>query len=133
MVTWFGNMKTMWKLILGFALMGVFMCMLGGVAAQGVLSIRESYGWSMKITPSPEQTSPLVADNLTGQGPTTFWLLEASRQRNLRRSMREMLRSQSRCKKPLEAYAATVLRISKTGRDEAKDLQKFRDAYARIH
>ena len=33
-------------------------------------------------------------------------------------------------KKPLDAYAATVLRISKAGRDETKDLQKFRDAYA---
>ena len=33
-------------------------------------------------------------------------------------------------KKPLEAYAATILRVSKTGRDEAKDLQKFRDTYA---
>ncbi len=32
-------------------------------------------------------------------------------------------------KKPLETYAATTLRISKTGRDEAKDLKTFRDAY----
>ena len=41
MVTWFGNMKTMWKLILGFALTGMLVAMMGGVTGQGVLSIRE--------------------------------------------------------------------------------------------
>jgi hypothetical protein len=30
MLTWFGNVKTMWKLIMGFALTGVLVAAMGG-------------------------------------------------------------------------------------------------------
>ena len=58
MVTWFGNMKTMWKLILGSALTGMLVAVMGGAPVRECCQFVNSCEWSMKITPSQGQTSP---------------------------------------------------------------------------
>jgi methyl-accepting chemotaxis protein len=130
MVTWFGNMKTMWKLILGFALTGVLVVAMGGVLAQGVLSVREQLRVVYEDYTVAGTDLAAVANNLNRTRTNDFLALDASTIEEFRQVVSRDAEITESVKKPLAAYAATVLRISKTGRDEAKDLQKFRDTYA---
>ena len=129
MVTWFGNLKTMWKLILGFALTGVFVAAMGGILSQGVMSIREQLRVVYEDYTVAGTDLALVASNLNRTRTNDFLALDASTVEEFEKVVSRDKEITESVKKPLEAYAATVLRISKAGRDEAKDLQKFRDAY----
>ncbi|TKB71139.1 MAG: HAMP domain-containing protein [Nitrospira sp.] len=130
MVTWFGNMKTMWKLILGFVLTGVLVAAMGGIIGQGVLSIREQLRVVYEDYTVAGTDLALVASNLNRTRTNDFLALDASTAEEFEKTTSADAEITESVKKPLEAYAATVLRISKTGRNEAKDLQKFRDTYA---
>ena len=130
MVTWFGNIKTMWKLILGFALTGVLVAAMGGVTGQGVMAIREQLRIVYEDYTVAGTDLALVANNLNRTRTNDFLVLEASTAEEYEKVVSRDGEITESVKKPLEAYAATILRISKTGRDEAKDLKKFRDAYA---
>ena len=130
MVTWFGNMKTMWKLILGFALTGVLVAVMGGILSQGIMSIREQLRVVYEDYTVAGTDLALVASNLNRTRTNDFLALDASTVEEYEKVVSRDAEITDSVKKPLEAYAATVLRISKAGRDEAKDLQKFRDAYA---
>ena len=130
MLIWFGNMKTMWKLMLGFALMGAVMCVLGWVASQGLLSVRESLRVVYEDYTVAGTDLASVAGNLNRTRADDFSALDAATKEEFEKVVTRDAEITESVKKPLEAYAATVLRVSKTGRDEAKDLKKFRDAYA---
>ncbi|MEO5954591.1 MAG: methyl-accepting chemotaxis protein [Nitrospiraceae bacterium] len=130
MLTWFGNMKTMWKLMLGFALMGAIMCVLGWTAGQGLMSVRESLRIVYEDYTVAGTDLASVAGNLNRTRTNDFLALDAPTKEEFEKVVKRDAEITNSVKKPLEAYAATVLRVSKTGRDEAKDLQKFRDAYA---
>ena len=130
MVTWFGNLKTMWKLILGFALTGVLVAVMGGILSQGVMSIREQLRVVYEDYTVAGTDLALVASNLNRTRTNDFLAVEASTEEEFEKVVSRDGEITESVKKPLEAYAATVLRISKAGKDEAKDLQKFRDAYA---
>ena len=130
MVTWFGNLKTMWKLILGFALTGVFVAVMGGIITQGITSIREQLRVVYEDYTVAGTDLALVASNLNRTRTNDFLALDASTVEDYKKIVSRDGEITESVKKPLEAYAATVLRISKSGRDEAKDLQKFREAYA---
>ncbi|MEO7861859.1 MAG: HAMP domain-containing protein, partial [Nitrospirales bacterium] len=130
MVTWFGNMKTMWKLILGFALTGVLVAVMGGIIAQGVLSVREQLRVVYEDYTVAGTDLAAVANNLSRTRTNDFLALDASTVEEFHQVVSRDGEITESVKKPLAAYAATILRISKTGRDETKDLQKFRDAYA---
>jgi hypothetical protein len=130
MVIWFGNLRTMWKLMLGFALMGVIMCVLGGIAAQGLTEIRESLRVVYEDYTVAGTDLATVANNLNRTRTNDFMALDATDKEEFEEVMKRDVEITESVKKPLETYAATTLRISKTGRDEAKDLKTFRDAYA---
>ncbi|MEO8045804.1 MAG: methyl-accepting chemotaxis protein [Nitrospirota bacterium] len=130
MVIWFGNLRTMWKLMLGFALMGVIMCVLGGIAAQGLTEIRESLRVVYEDYTVAGTDLATVANNLNRTRTNDFMALDAANKEEFEEVMKRDVEITESVKKPLETYAATTLRISKTGRDEAKDLKTFRDAYA---
>jgi methyl-accepting chemotaxis protein len=131
MLAWFGNLKTMWKLMAGFALMGAIMCVLGWVAGQGLMAIRENLRVVYEDYTVAGTDLAMVAGNLNRTRTNDFLAFEASSKAEFDRVVSRDAEITESVKKPLEAYAATVLRVSKTGRDEARDLQKFRDAYAR--
>jgi methyl-accepting chemotaxis protein len=130
MLTWFGNVKTMWKLIMGFALTGVLVAAMGGIISQGVMSIREQLRVVYEDYTVAGTDLALVASNLNRTRTNDFLALDASTVEEFEKVVSRDGEITASVKRPLEAYAATVLRISKTGRDEAKDLQKFRDTYA---
>ena len=130
MVMWFGNMKTMWKLILGFALTGMLVAAMGGIIAQGVLSVREQLRVVYEDYTVAGTDLAVVANNLSRTRTNDFLALDASTVEAFHQVVSRDAEITESVKKPLTAYAATILRISKTGRDETKDLQSFRDAYA---
>ena len=130
MLIWFGNIKTMWKLMLGFAMVGLIMAVMGGIAGQGVTSIREKLRVVYEDYTVAGTDLALVAGNLNRTRTNDFLALNAQSKEEFEKVINRDAEITESVKKPLEAYAATVLRISKSGRDEAKDLQKFRDAYA---
>ena len=115
--------------MLGFALMGVIMCVLGGIAAQGLTVIRESLRVVYEDYTVAGTDLATVANNLNRTRTNDFMALDATNKEEFEEVMKRDVEITESVKKPLETYAATTLRISKTGRDEAKDLKKFRDAY----
>ena len=130
MVTWFGNLKTMWKLMLGFAVMSATMCVLGWVASQGLLSVRESLRVVYEDYTIAGTDLASIGNNLNRTRTNDFMALDSNTKEEFEQVMSRDAEITESVKKPLEAYAGTTLRISKNGRDEAKDLQKFRDIYA---
>jgi hypothetical protein len=78
MVTWFGNIKTMWKLILGFALTGVLVATMGGIISQGVMSIREQLRVVYEDYTVAGTDLALVASNLNRTRTNDFLALDAS-------------------------------------------------------
>ena len=131
MVTWFGNIKTIWKLMLGFALMGVIMCVLGGVSAQGLLSVRENLRIVYEDYTVAATDLARASTNLTRYRNGIFEILGATDQAAADKVRAEIPRVKESMVASLGAYAATVLRVSKSGRDESKDLKVFRDALDR--
>ena len=131
MVTWFGNIKTMWKLMLGFALMGVIMCVLGGVSAQGLLSVRENLRIVYEDYTVAATDLARASTNLTRYRNGIFEILGATDQAAADKVRAEIPRVKESMVASLGAYAATVLRVSKSGRDESKDLKVFREALDR--
>ncbi len=129
MLTWFGNLKTMWKLMIGFALMGVIMSAMGWVAGQGLMSVRESLRVVYEDYTVAGTDLATIANNLNRTRTNDFMALDALTREEFEKVIARDAEITESVKKPLDAYAATILRVSKSGRDETKDLQKFRDAY----
>ena len=130
MLTWFGNLKLLWKLMMGFALMSAVMCVLGWVAGQGLLSVRESLRVVYEDYTVAGTDLATIANNMNRTRTNDFMALDASTKDEFEKVLSRDTEITELVKKPLDAYAATTLRISKSGKDEAKALQKFRDAYA---
>ncbi|TKB59095.1 MAG: HAMP domain-containing protein [Nitrospira sp.] len=128
MVTWFGNMKTMWKLMLGFAVMGVIMCILGWVAAQGLLSVRENLRIVYEDYTVAATDLARTSTSLARYRNRIDLVLAAVDQTAAEKPRVEIPAIKEAMLTSLGAYAATVLRVSKSGRDEAKDLKAFREA-----
>jgi methyl-accepting chemotaxis protein len=130
MTTWYGNLTTRWKLMLGFALIGLLTGLLGGIAGNGLTTLRESLRVVYEDYTVAGTDLATVANNLNRTRTNDFLALEAATQEDLDRVVALDAEIMDSVKKPLSAYAATVLRISKSGRNETKDLQTFREAYA---
>lgn len=130
MVVWFGNLKTMWKLMLGFALTSMLATVIGGVASQGVMSIGEQLRVVYEDYTVAGTDLALVANNLNRTRTNDFQALTASTKEAFETVVTRDGEITESVKKPLEAYSATILRVSKSGKDETKDLQKFRETYA---
>ena len=84
MVTWFGNLKTMWKLMLGFALMGMIMCVMGWVAGQGLMSVRESLRVVYEDYTVAGTDLATVANNLNRTRTNDFLALDVHHERGIR-------------------------------------------------
>ena len=129
MMTWFGNLTTRWKLMLGFALVGTLTGLLGGVAGEGLTTLRESLRVVYEDYTVAGIDLASVANNLNRTRTNDFLALDAPTKEDFDKVIARDEEITESVQKPLAAYAATVLRISKSGRNETKDLQSFRDAY----
>jgi len=133
MVTWFGNIKMMWKLMVGFASMGVILCVLGGVAAQGLLAIRENLRVVYEDYTVAAVDLAHASTDLMRYRNNVIQAAAAPDQETFVKLNNQQPDLKEKTLKSLEAYAATVLRVSKTGRDEAKDLQSLREAITKYY
>src|SRR5687767_7423673 len=109
MPTWFGNLKTLWKLMLGFTLMSVIMCVLGGIAAQGLTEIRESLRVVYEDYTVAGTDLATVANNLNRTRTNDFMALDATSKEEFEEVMKRDVEITESLKKPLETYAATTL------------------------
>ena len=130
MMTWFGNLTIRWKLMLGFALMGALMGALGGIAADGLNTLRESLRVVYEDYTVAGTDLASVANNLNGTRSNDFLALEVATKADFDTVLARDGEVSKAVQQALAAYAATVLRISKSGRNETTDLHTFRDAYA---
>jgi len=116
--------------MLGFALMGMLMGVLGGVAADGLTTLRESLRVVYEDYTVAATDLASVANNLNRTRTNDFLALDAATKADFDKVVARDAEITAAVQKPLAAYAATVLRVSRSGRNETKDLQTFRDAYA---
>src|SRR5213594_3620076 len=127
-VAWFRNLKTLTKLILGFSAVGVIMVAVGITGLFGLQQLREELR-------TVYEGSTLSLANV-GASSSTFGLYHdaiLNAGRNTRKSdFEDALKPLADLKKdilePLATYGSTNLRVAKSGRDEAKDLQALNDA-----
>ena len=115
MLTWFGNLRTMWKLMLGFALMGAIMCALGVAAAQGLMAVRENLHIVYEDYTVAATDLARVATNITRYRNRVLMVLGATDQVVAEKVRSEIPPIKEAMLKSLSDYAGTVLRVSKSG------------------
>ena len=130
MVSWYGNMKTMWKLMLGFALMGAIMCVQGWAASQGLLSLQDSLRVVYEDYTVAAVDLARASTDLMRYRNNVIQATAVQDQETYAKFKNQQSDLKVKTFKSLEAYAATTLRVSRSGRDEAKDLQTLREAIA---
>jgi methyl-accepting chemotaxis protein len=128
MATWFGNMKTMRKLLMGFALMGAVMCVMGWVASQGLLAIRENLRIVYEDYTVAAVDLAHAATDMMRYRNNVIQATAAQDYETFAKFNSQQPDLKAHTLKSLEAYAATTLRVSTSGRSEEKDLQILRDA-----
>jgi methyl-accepting chemotaxis protein len=128
MLTWFGNIKMSCKLMLGFAVMGVIMAGLGWVAGQGLMAIRESLRVVYEDYTVAGTVLAHASTDLMRYRNNIVQATGAPDQATYAKLNDQQPELKAKTLKSLETYAATVLRVSKSGRDEVKDLQALREA-----
>ena len=127
-MTWYYNRKTMTKLILAFLVICGIVGAMGGLGAKGTITLRDNLdrvynGYTVAATDLCKSSTNLMRYRNNGilMGGTSSraeFDQIASKQPAIRKTIADSL----------DAYAASGLLVSRTGRDEAKDLEKFRKA-----
>ena len=126
---WFQNLKTQSKLMLGFTVLGVIIAVVAFVGVRGLLLVREN----LQIV---YNDSTLALANIAAAGSNLGLyhdtLLEASRARNkteYKKVITPLAKLKTDTLEPLRTYAdRSSGRVSRTGRDELKDLQALWEA-----
>jgi len=126
---WFLNRKTQTKLMLGFSLVGVIIFFVGLVGVLGLLDVRRTLS-----TVYTESTLALanLATSGSNLGIYHDTVLGAARARNKKEyltAVKPLVALKEATLTPLQAYNRKgAQRISRSGRDEAKDLVLLGDA-----
>jgi methyl-accepting chemotaxis protein len=123
---WFYDLKTMKKLILGFAAVCTIVAGMGWIGGVGITSVRENLRVVYEDYTISASELAHVSTNMaryraagvlaTSADSKTEFTEQTTRQNSLKPGILEAL----------DKYAATTLRVSRGGRDERKDLEQFR-------
>lgn len=126
MMTWFADLRTMWKLMLSFALVGVVMAVAAIAVYTRVTGLVENLRIVYEDYTVAGTDLAHVANNIMRYRDNMILAMEVGDRAEFERlnSLATVLKD--KIHKPLDAYAATVLRISRSGRNETHDLQVFR-------
>lgn len=126
--TWFLDLKTATKIILGFAVVGAIIIAVGIV---GLLGLQQLRGQLQIVY----ENSTIALGNLgttsSNLGLYHDAILSAGRQTrkaDFDDSLKPLADLKSRALKPLDAYASGQMHISASGRDETKDYQALKQA-----
>ena len=124
---WFSNLKTQTKLMTGFAVVGVIIFIVGFLGVLGLLRLRDNLR-----TVYNDSTVALanVAASSSSLGLYHDAVLEAARARTKAEyelAVRPLSGLKDATLEPLRAYAGGKLRVSRSGRNEEKDLVALAD------
>ncbi|AWM36393.1 Methyl-accepting chemotaxis protein II [Gemmata obscuriglobus] len=127
-MSWFRNRTLMTKLLLGFAIVCVLVAASGGIAYRGLASSRE--GMRVLYADYTVAGTDLAksAVNLARFRNNVVAATGARDEARLNQALAPQPSIREAVTSGLDAYAATVLRVSRSGRDERKDLEKVRAA-----
>lgn len=128
MQSWFQNLKTLPKLIIGFSIVSVIMVSVGFV---GLIGLHKLKGELQSIYNGSTLAFSNVGISSTTLGLYHSTLMSVGRQTR-KSDFEEALRPLAELKKqtlaPLDAYQSSQLHESSTGRNESKDLEGLRKA-----
>ncbi len=126
--SWFQNLKTLSKLVVGFSAVGAIMIM---VIVIGLISLNQLKGELQTIYDGSTlalSNTGITSTNLGLYHNALLSIGRQSRKRDFDDSVAPLAELKKRTLAPLEADQASKLHESLTGRDEGKDLAALRDA-----
>ena len=126
MLHWFRNCSTMTKQLLGFGLVVVIVLGMGLLGTAGILSLREDLRVVYEdYTVAGTDLANLASDLLRYRNNVVTIVYSQDRTQVEAAYARQPALRQAMTKH-LENYADSILRVSSTGRDEARDQKTFR-------
>ncbi len=125
---WFKNLNTTPKLMAGFALVGILVAAAGWVAGRGVVQLRENLRVVYEDYTVAGTDLAHVANNVMRYRNNVILGLGTADREAFQKYHAGQGPLKAAVHKPLDSYASTVLRVSKTGRSEERDLRAFREA-----
>ncbi len=126
--SWFQNLKTLSKLVVGFSAVGAIMIM---VILIGLISLNQLQGELQTIYDGSTlalSSTGITSTNLGLYHNALLSIGRQSRKRDFDDAVAPLAELKKRTLAPLEADQASLLQETLTGRDEGKDLAALRDA-----
>ncbi len=130
--TWFKDLKTGKKLMLGFTAVGVIIVAVGIVGLLGLQQLRSQLQIVYENSTIALGNLGTVSSNLGLYHDAVLTAGRQIRKAEFEDAIKPLPGLKSRVLKPLETYAVGQMHVSTSGRDEAKDYQALRaalDAY----
>ncbi|AWM38111.1 Methyl-accepting chemotaxis protein II [Gemmata obscuriglobus] len=127
-MNWFRDRALTTKLLLGFAIVCVTVAASGGIAYRGLASSREGMRVLYADYTVAGTDLAKAAVNLARYRNNMVAAAAARDEARLDQALAPQAAIRESVTGGLDAYAATVLRVSRSGRDERKDLEKVRAA-----
>ena len=130
MLKTFVDLRIQWKMVLGFLLVSALTLVAGLATGIGVMHLRENLRIVYEDYTVAGTDLARVSTGLLRYRNNIFLAMAAQDQATFDRIIGEQRALKAAIVQSLDAYAATTLRVSKARRDEARDLQKLREAMA---
>ena len=124
----FKNLKTLTKLMVGFSIIGVVIAIVGFLGVFGLQQVREKL---RVVYDNSTQSLAALASAGSSLGLYHDSLLEASRARTRVEfdvTVKPLATRKNAMLEPITGLASSQLRVSKSGRDELRDLTALQDA-----
>lgn len=126
MTRWFENLKISWKLQLCFLLISCLTIVVTAVIITGLVSVRDNLRIVYEDYTIAGTNLAHASNNLTRHRYVVRLAMTASDQAEVDQLIEAATKLKSEIINPLNVYAATTLRKSRSGRDETQDLQILR-------
>ncbi|MCC7421277.1 MAG: MCP four helix bundle domain-containing protein [Planctomycetaceae bacterium] len=127
---WFLNRKTMTKLILGFSTVCAIVAGMGSIGGLGITSVRENLRVVYEDYTVAATELARVSSAMTRFRAAVALAVSADSKAEFAEHATQQDKLKPQMLQPLEKYSQTVLRVSRSGRNERQDLEQFRAALA---
>lgn len=125
---WFKDLQTMSKLMLGFGIFGFTVVVLGWITHLKLQTIDKDLHIVYEDYTVPATDFARLANSFGLYRSNVVQALNAQNREEFTKLKDDLTRRREQIIEHVNTYAATTLRVSKEGRDERKDLGKFREA-----
>ncbi|MEW6544987.1 MAG: methyl-accepting chemotaxis protein [Nitrospirota bacterium] len=126
--TWFRDLKTFWKLVVGFTAVGAIMVVVGVIGLLGLQQLRDQLRIVYESATVALSNIGATSSNLGLYHDAILAAGRATRKQDFDDAIRVLPELKGRTLQPLAAYATGVMHVSQSGRDEAKDYQALSGA-----